>query len=231
MSCLQRCWNTKSSEQLWWECLHPFVPLPTNLWVTTELTQLPFLISPEVRKTASGAEQALKWWRNWKTEPTAGFTWQQMDSEALGSLCYLKAPHAAILGHKNHEWEPRNMFHIRLSITASQCCVLVSEEHQTRHTNTSPKIYRDTLLCRGMRQTPSTSVLSGGWRDLGRPFPSGGKEKLWRWIFYLQELKVSFPEKWAFKEPERVSISNSQKKGYWKLSWFGFFSCFAYAAH
>lgn len=113
VSCLQRHWNTKSSEQLWWECLHPFVLLATNLGVTTELTQLPSLISPEVRKTASTAEHALKGWRNGKGKPRlaspdrqlpdASSRWIQMDS-ALGSLCSLGTPHCCYPWTQN-PWE------------------------------------------------------------------------------------------------------------------------------
>lgn len=61
---------------------------------------------------------------------------------------------AAIHGHKtcvrtklqkNHKWEQRNVFYVRLSVTALQCCAW--EEHQTRDKQTHPQIFMVTHCC------------------------------------------------------------------------------------
>lgn len=63
---------------------------------------------------------------------------------------------AAIHGHKscvrtkpqkNHKWELRNVFYIRLSTAALQCRVLVWEERQTRDKHTHAQIFIVTNCC------------------------------------------------------------------------------------
>lgn len=107
----------------------------------------------------------------WKREATAGFTWQtaarcqqQMDSDGFSTWISLLAGNPSLLlsvdtksmGERNHrktinQNQAMCSTHQTEHYSLTMLCPSLRGTPNKRQTNTSPNIYRDTLLCRGMR--------------------------------------------------------------------------------